>query len=79
MLVRGEALPIPAGRADDYVWPRRVPLPVGADPVVATTTLPMTPMVAERPAGPRAGCRRGGSAEHARLHPGRARRVRRDT
>jgi hypothetical protein len=53
VLIRGEALPIPAGRADDYVWPRRVPLPVGADPVVAATTLPMTPMVAERPAGAR--------------------------
>jgi hypothetical protein len=54
VLIRGEALPIPAGRADDYVWPRRVPLPLGVDPVVATTTLPMTPMVAERPAGARA-------------------------
>jgi hypothetical protein len=49
VLIRGESLAIPAGRADDYVWPRRVPLPVGADPVVATTTLPMTPMIAERP------------------------------
>jgi hypothetical protein len=53
ILVRGEALPIPAGRADDYVWPRRAPAPLGADPVVATTTLPMTPMLAERPAGVR--------------------------
>jgi hypothetical protein len=49
VLVRGEILPIPAGRADDFTWPRRAPLPLGADPVVATTTLPMTPMVAERP------------------------------
>ncbi|HVZ42402.1 MAG TPA: hypothetical protein VHA82_01220, partial [Ramlibacter sp.] len=54
VLIRGEALPVPAGRADDYAWPRRVPMPVGADPVVATTTLPMTPMVAERPQPPRA-------------------------
>ena len=36
----------PAGRADDFSWPRRAPAPVGADPVVATTTLPMTPMLA---------------------------------
>jgi len=54
VLIRGEALPIPAGRADDYVWPRRVPMPLGADPVVATTTLPMTPMIAERPKPPQA-------------------------
>ena len=53
ILVRGEALPVPAGRADDYVWPRRAPAPLGADPVVATTTLPMTPMLAERTPGVR--------------------------
>jgi hypothetical protein len=38
----------PAGRADDFAWPRRTVPPVGADPVVATADLPMTPMVAER-------------------------------
>jgi hypothetical protein len=42
----------PAGRADDFSWPRRNVAPVGADPVVATTDLPMTPMVAERTAAP---------------------------
>jgi hypothetical protein len=46
-LVRGEAVTAPAGRADDFVWPRRGIAPVGSDPVVATTDLPMTPMVAE--------------------------------
>jgi hypothetical protein len=46
VLVKGEPVPAPAGRADDFSWPRRSPAPVGADPVVATTTLPMTPMVA---------------------------------
>ncbi len=46
VLVKGEPTPAPAGRADDFTWPRRAPAPVGADPVVATTTLPMTPMVA---------------------------------
>jgi uncharacterized protein len=48
VLVRGEAVPAPAGRADDFAWPRRGVGPVGSDPVVATTDLPMTPMVAER-------------------------------
>jgi hypothetical protein len=47
VLVRGEAVTAPAGRADDFVWPRRGVAPVGSDPVVATTDLPMTPM-AER-------------------------------
>ncbi|WP_052027149.1 SGNH/GDSL hydrolase family protein, partial [Rhodovulum sp. PH10] len=48
VLVAGEALPAPAGRADDFKWPRRDPAPVGKDPVVAFTTLPMTPMQPER-------------------------------
>jgi uncharacterized protein len=48
VLARGEAVPVPAGRADDFAWPRRDVAPVGSDPVVATTDLPMTPMVADR-------------------------------
>jgi hypothetical protein len=48
VLVRGEPIRTPAGRADDFTWPRRDVAPVGSDPVVATTDLPMTPMVAER-------------------------------
>ncbi len=48
VLVRGESAPTPAGRADDFAWPRRDIAPAGSDPVVATTELPMTPMVAER-------------------------------
>ena len=48
VLVQGEAMPSPAGRADDFAWPRRSVAEVGSDPVVATTELPMTPMVAER-------------------------------
>jgi hypothetical protein len=51
VLVQGEAVPAPAGRADDFAWPRRGIAPVGSDPVVAATELPMTPMVAERGAG----------------------------
>jgi uncharacterized protein len=46
VLVRGELMPAPAGRADDFAWPRRGIAPIGSDPVVATTDLPMTPMVA---------------------------------
>jgi len=49
VLVRGEAAQVPAGRADDAVWPRRGVAPLGADPVVATTTIPMTPMQGEQP------------------------------
>ncbi len=48
VLVQGEPIPAPAGRADDFAWPRRGVAPVGEDPVVAATDLPMTPMVAER-------------------------------
>jgi hypothetical protein len=48
VLLEGEAMPAPAGRADDFAWPRRGVAAVGSDPVVATTELPMTPMVAER-------------------------------
>ena len=48
VLVRGEPIAAPAGRADDFAWPRRDVAPTGSDPVVATTDLPMTPMVAER-------------------------------
>jgi uncharacterized protein len=48
VLVNGEAVRAPAGRADDFAWPRRDIAPVGSDPVVATTDLPMTPMLAEK-------------------------------
>jgi hypothetical protein len=44
VLVRGEPNRVPIGRADDFVWPRRAVLPLGADPVVATSTTPITPM-----------------------------------
>src|SRR3984893_13842203 len=46
--VRGEPVRAPAGRADDFAWPRRDVAPVGSDPVVAATDLPRTPRVAER-------------------------------
>jgi uncharacterized protein len=52
VLVKGEAMAVPAGRADDFSWPRRNVAPPGADPIVATTELPMTPMVADRTAAP---------------------------
>jgi len=46
VLVNGAQMPAPAGRADDFAWPRRAPAPVGTDPVAATTDLPLTPMMA---------------------------------
>jgi hypothetical protein len=52
VLVKGEAMPVPAGRADDFSWPRRNVAPLGSDPAVATTDLPMTPMVADRTTAP---------------------------
>jgi uncharacterized protein len=44
VLVKGEPIAPPAGRADDFAWPRRGIAPVGADPVVATTTDPIPVM-----------------------------------
>jgi hypothetical protein len=41
VLVNGDALPAPAGRSDDFKWPRRGIAPFGTDPVVATTTDPV--------------------------------------
>ncbi len=46
VLVKGEAVNSPAGRGDDFAWPRRDVAPFGADPVVATTTLPIPVMQA---------------------------------
>jgi hypothetical protein len=44
VLVNGEAVASPAGRADDFKWPRRAIAPVGSDPIVATTTEPIPVM-----------------------------------
>jgi hypothetical protein len=44
VLVRGEPNRTPFGRADDFTWPRRAVLPLGTDPIVATSTTPLTPM-----------------------------------
>ncbi len=46
VLVKGEAVASPAGRADDFAWPRRGVAAFGTDPVVATTTLPLPVMQA---------------------------------
>jgi hypothetical protein len=43
-LVNGDAITPPAGRADDFAWPRRVIAPIGTDPIVATTTEPIPVM-----------------------------------
>jgi hypothetical protein len=44
VLVEGDAITPPAGRADDFAWPRRVIAPLGTDPIVATTTEPIPVM-----------------------------------
>ncbi len=44
VLLNGEAMASPAGRADDFKWPRRGIAPVGSDPIVATTTEPIPVM-----------------------------------
>jgi hypothetical protein len=44
VLVKGDAIAPPAGRSDDFAWPRRGIAPFGTDPVVATTTEPIPVM-----------------------------------
>src|SRR5439155_5620981 len=46
VLVKGEAVSSPAGRSDDFSWPRRGVAAFGTDPVAATTTLPLPVMQA---------------------------------
>lgn len=46
VLVKGETVDAPAGRSDDFAWPRRNVAPFGTDPVAATTTLPIPQMQA---------------------------------
>ncbi len=40
VLVKGDPVPAPAGRSDDFAWPRRGVAPVGVDPVSTMTTVP---------------------------------------
>ena len=46
VLQKGEAIRAPAGRSDDFAWPRRAIAPFGTDPMVATTTDPIPIMQA---------------------------------
>jgi uncharacterized protein len=46
VLQKGEATTAPAGRSDDFTWPRRSVAPFGTDPAVATTTDPLPVMQA---------------------------------
>jgi hypothetical protein len=41
VLVKGEPIVPPAGRADDFAWPRRGIAAFGSDPVVTSTTMPV--------------------------------------
>jgi len=65
VLVRGEPARAPAGRADDFAWPRRNVAPLGLDPLVATTTVPMTPMLAYAPESRQAAAAAAGAANTA--------------
>jgi hypothetical protein len=44
VLVDGRPVPTPAGRSDDFIWPRRGIAPFNTDPAVATTTDPLPVM-----------------------------------
>jgi hypothetical protein len=44
VLVKGEPVESPAGRGDDFAWPRRGVAAFGKDPVAATTNLPIPVM-----------------------------------
>jgi hypothetical protein len=44
VLVKGESVAVPAGRSDDFTWPRRSVAPFNTDPAVASTTLPLPVM-----------------------------------
>jgi hypothetical protein len=69
VLVRGEEAKAPAGRADDFVWPRRNVAPLGTDPLVATTTTPMTPMAGMQTEQRQASAAPGGGAVNAPAAP----------
>jgi hypothetical protein len=60
VLVNGEPVASPAGRSDDFIWPRRGVAPFGTDPAVTITTDPIpaaTPPVATRVPVPRGDAR----------------------
>jgi hypothetical protein len=50
VLIKGESINAPAGRSDDFRWPRRGVAAFGTDPAVATTTDPAPVVVPPVPA-----------------------------
>jgi hypothetical protein len=50
VLIKGESVNPPAGRSDDFRWPRRGVAAFGTDPAVATTTDPVPVVAAPAPA-----------------------------
>ena len=44
VLINGEPVVAPAGRSDDFAWPRRTIAPFNSDPAVATTMRPLPVM-----------------------------------
>jgi hypothetical protein len=52
VLVQGEPVGPPAGRADDFTWPRPDIVAARSDPAVATTEPPRRPLVVQRMLAP---------------------------
>jgi uncharacterized protein len=79
VLVKGEPIIAPAGRADDFAWPRRGIAAFGSDPVVTSTTMPVPlaqlppPPVVTEPASKQAARQASQSASQSALPrtPGR--------
>ena len=76
VLVKGEPLIPPAGRADDFAWPRRGIAPFGSDPVVTSTTMPvplaqLPPPVVTEPASKQAARQAAAPGGQAALGPPR--------
>ena len=78
VLVKGEAVAAPAGRGDDFAWPRRGVAPFGTDPAVATTTLPL-PVMQARAGENRAGAERRRAGAPSPPAPRRAAPARRSS
>jgi hypothetical protein len=63
VIVRGEPIPAPAGRSDDFAWPRRGVAPPGTDPIATTTTDPIPVIQPVTPETPAPGARPSATAD----------------
>jgi len=75
VLVKGDTIEAPAGRADDFAWPRRGIAPFGTDSAVTSTTMPVPlaqlppPPDATAPTGKPGTVRQPGTAATALAQP----------